>query len=209
MMIIYHRGRHGTINSLTYKENSLEAFALAVQEGAEMVEFDVWNDLRVAHDPGANTNAPTLTQVLDLINARCAVNIEVKGPEAADVVAEEVERRLASGKWESEQFVLSSFHHQTASDLKGRLWMCRVGAIFDCVPLPGCVGFLAGKVDQVHIEKANMEMDRQFYGLLRTELEGYNMPIWVWTVNTQEEYGRAVQYGAKAIFTDRPDLFRP
>src|SRR3989344_8512200 len=100
MMIIYHRVRHGTINGLTYKENTLEAFALAIQEGAEMVEFDVWSDLRVAHDPGgANTNAATLTQVLDFIDAQCTVNIEVKSPEAVDAVAEEVERRLAVGKW--------------------------------------------------------------------------------------------------------------
>lgn len=208
-LIIYHRGRHGVVGGRIVKENTLEAFELAVQEGAKMVEFDVWDGLRVAHDPGSNAGSPTLLQVLDLINARCAVNIEVKSPGMANAVALEVEHRLASGRWNPEQFVLSSFHHQAASDLKCRLSMCRVGAIFDCVPLPWYIELLAGEVDQVHIEKANPEMDRQGFEQMRIELERYNMPIWVWTVNTQEEYARAVQYGAEAIFTDHPDLFRP
>lgn len=209
-MVVYHRGRHGDIGGRMVRENSLEAFALSVREDAEMVECDVWNDLRITHDPAAITDAPpTLTEVLECINGRCAVNIEVKSPRVAGAVTTIVDRFLRSSRWSPEQFVLSSFHHGAAIALKAALPEICVGAINDGVLEPVYIEWLWKKgIDQVHIEWMNTLMDREAGYTMREACRFFRMPIWAWVVNGHAAFDTATRYGAEAIFTDHPDLFR-
>ncbi len=57
--IIYHRGRHG--KGIRIKENAIEAFERAVNDGASMIKCGVWDDFRVIHGP-AMSSFCTLTR---------------------------------------------------------------------------------------------------------------------------------------------------
>lgn len=82
--LIGHRGA-----SAHAPENSVEAFRLAAELGADWVELDVHDDdgrLVVSHDLPAPPGAPTLAQTLEACGAM-GVNVEIKDAPADAVVA--------------------------------------------------------------------------------------------------------------------------
>ncbi|HEY9585167.1 MAG TPA: glycerophosphodiester phosphodiesterase [Candidatus Paceibacterota bacterium] len=206
-LIIYHRGRHG--KDIRVKENTLRAFSRAIKEGAAMVEFDVWSGLRITHDPNPSTPVPTLTEALDLIRGRCAVNIEIKSPEVANKAMGIIAEALSLGPWAPEQIVVSSFHHKTALRVKHVFPELRVGVVNDGVLELSYIDWIAKQgVDNLHLEWVNVYMDIEDGCRMRKALRANNMQIWVWTVNTKEIFDVVTAYGADAVFTDKPQLFR-
>lgn len=206
-LIIYHRGRHGS--DIRVKENSQRAFARAIKEGAGMIEFDVLADLRVAHDPDPKAAVPTLRDVMDLVSGRCAVNIEIKNPQAMKGVVEVIEEALKLERWTPEQIVVSSFHHNTAIAMKRQFPELCVGVINDGVPDPSYIVWLARQgISNLHVEWLNVFMDIDGGCVMRNTAWVNNMQIWVWTVNTKEVFDTVAEYGAEAVFTDKPQLFR-
>ena len=79
--IVAHRGA-----SAEAPENTLQAFARAMEVGADTIEFDVWRDsrgaLRISHDPIRNSAAelPTLEETLRLTQRRIQLDVELKEP---------------------------------------------------------------------------------------------------------------------------------
>lgn len=208
-LIIYHRGRHGQISEKIYlEENSLSAFEQAIREGAEMIEFDVWTGLHVAHDPG-KVGVPTLTEVLELINGRCRINVEIKSPAAAPEALIKIKEVLTSGLWEPEQIVLSAFHHETAIYCKQELPQLRVGVINDGVLLTPYIEMLRAKgIDNLHVDWANIYMDKEAGCRMLGVVRKLKMQVWTWTVNSVDVFNAVSAYGVDAVFTDRPDLIR-
>ncbi len=144
--LIYHRGRHGYVEQdghfVLIAENSLLAFRAAIDDGATMIEFDARKNPRgttydpiIAHDNVAHEKVPTIVGALDVIQARCAVNIEIKDPEIWRGLMSLVTWYITYDGWRFEQFVISTFHHKTAVDIKKRFPQFRVGVIMDAIPL--------------------------------------------------------------------------
>lgn len=79
--IVAHRGA-----SAEAPENTLEAFARAIELGADMVEFDVRRDasgtLKISHDAirGPADQLPTLEDTLRLTQGRIQLDVELKEP---------------------------------------------------------------------------------------------------------------------------------
>lgn len=78
-LVVAHRGA-----SSVAPENTLEAFAKAIELGADMVELDVRRgadaSLAVSHDPLPAPDVPTLEQVVELCAGRIALDVELKEP---------------------------------------------------------------------------------------------------------------------------------
>ena len=188
------------------EENTVPAFERAIQEGAQMVEFDVWERMQVVHDPGQNVSL-TVPELLTTIAGRCAVNIEIKSPEVAPELTKYIKGLLQAGVWSPAQIVLSAFHHQTALYCKRVLPELRVGVVNDGVLLSDYIEMLRShRIDTLHIEWANIYMDAEAGYGMRSCCEQQGMQIWVWTVNTPDVSRFVTEYGVAAIFTDRPDL---
>ena len=89
--IVAHRGA-----SREAPENTLAAFAKAIEIGADMIEFDVRRApdgrLVISHDPvrGAASKLPTLEDTLRLTRGQIKLDVELKEPgcegEAADLL---------------------------------------------------------------------------------------------------------------------------
>lgn len=206
-LIIYHRGRHGA--DIGIKENTLDAFDRAIKEGARMIEFDVWGDLRVAHGPGPHFDAPTLNEVLDVIRGRAAINIELKSPRALPKLAAALSWATTFGHFGVNDIVLSSFHHETAFEAKRLYPRLRVGVINDGVLPSWFIGRLAVRgINNLHIDWMNMYMDLEGGYAMREAAMRFHMGIWVYTVNTRKVFHDVSCYGASAVFTDRPDLLK-
>ena len=78
-LVVAHRGA-----SSVAPENTLEAFAKAIELGADMIEFDVRRGadgrLVISHDPLPPPDVPTLAQVVELCAGRIAFDVELKEP---------------------------------------------------------------------------------------------------------------------------------
>lgn len=208
-LIIYHRGRHGKVGGKEIHENTIEAFETAVAEGARMVEFDIWTGLRIAHDPGKNTNAPTLQEALNAIGGRSGVNLEIKSPKALKKAILTTKSALDTGLWSPEQIVISSFHHASALLAKTLIPSLRVGVINDGVLEPTYLKWLHSQgITNLHVEWMNVYMDMENHCRFRDTARDLGFEIWVWTVNDKDIFNVVKKYGADAVFTDRPDLFR-
>ena len=136
MIKIGHRGAKGFI-----AENTLESFQKALDLGVDAVELDVHlcasGELVVFHDFTVDrmTNGsgevhkmtlselkalkvsnqyeiPTLTEVFDLIDRKCWINVELKGHETAQAAVEIIEKYTSEKGWQYEDFIVSSFQKE-------------------------------------------------------------------------------------------------
>lgn len=82
IQIVAHRGA-----SAEAPENTLAAFARAIEVGADMIEFDVrrasHGKLVISHDPVRNPgpDVPTLEETLKLTQGRIQLDVELKEPD--------------------------------------------------------------------------------------------------------------------------------
>ena len=131
VLCIGHRGAKGYM-----PENTLPSFQYAMDLGCDWLELDVYSvedELLVIHDKrvdrttdghglieelkldylrsldaGNGAKIPTLTEVLDLVNGKCGINVELKGRNTALPVSE----LLSNYAWSAEKVLLSSFDHE-------------------------------------------------------------------------------------------------
>ena len=198
LICIGHRGAAGYL-----PENTLPSFERAVQLGCDWVELDVHrvgNELLVIHDEqverttngkgvisaldlayirsldaGGGARVPTLSEVIDMIDHRCGINIELKGDNTADAVSQQLNDYCARG-WDRAEFLISSFQHQELAKVAGGY---RRGALFVSME----------SVHQAIVDEAHAR--------------GYQ--LLVYTVNDPEDLRRLAGYGVDGFFSDFPD----
>ena len=214
--IYAHRGA-----SAEFPENTLPAFARALQLGADGIELDVHlsrdgvpvvihdetvdrttngtgavADLAAAElrslNAGSGAGVPTLTEVLDLVGGRLHVDIEVKAAAAADAVLAETVRRT------NLRFAISSFIHDVLRhvrtlDPQVELWPLTLGVSDDVLATANALG---------------SPCVAAYDPLLNAEIVDYarsrGVHCWVWTVNDPERAVDLIRLGAVGICTDNP-----
>lgn len=128
MLKIGHRGAKGHA-----PENTIASFQKAFDLGCHAIEFDVQlcqsGEVVVIHDYTINRtttatgfvknipfvelqqyNIPTLEQVLDFVDNRFMVNIELKSNDCVEKVIKIVHFYISTKKWTSDNFLISSFN---------------------------------------------------------------------------------------------------
>jgi glycerophosphoryl diester phosphodiesterase len=224
MIRIYaHRGA-----SAELPENTLPAFARALELGADGIELDVHlsrdgvpvvihdstvdrttdgtvavANLTVAElqalDAGDGAPIPTLGDVLDLVGDRMHVDIEVKAPEAADAVLTETSRRP------SLRYALSSFNFDVLRHARS------VDPAVDLWPLTE-FELVLGTFDEVlAIAKALGSSrvavaDAVVNAETLARIDETGASAWVWTVNDPDRAGELADLGVVGICTDNPAL---
>lgn len=220
---IGHRGAKGYIT-----ENTLESFQYALDLGVDGIELDVHRcasgELVVFHDftldrltdkKGAIANyslselnsilidgkhkIPTLTEVLQLVNRKCFVNIELKGHQTAEPVFALLSKLIREENWQSNNFLISSFQQEELEKF----------ATFQSeIPL--------AVLTQASVEQAiewakmfNAQAIHPHFSLLTKEnccqAKELGLKINTWTVNTTEEINTVKRFTIDGIISDFPD----
>jgi glycerophosphoryl diester phosphodiesterase len=223
-LILGHRG-----SPRRARENTVEAFALAREDGADGVELDVHRtadgELMVHHDadaPGLGVIAghpfavvrercpwmPTLTEVLDECRG-LLVNIEIKNSPADadfdphDAVAQGVVTLLHSRRGVDE-VIVSSFHLPAIE---------RVHALDPAIPTGCLVGLQVAPLEALGIAlTGGHRAIHPFFGMLADtaaatvmeEAHTIGLSVNAWTVNDPAEIVRLAGAGVDAIITDVP-----
>lgn len=223
MILFAHRGASG------YEvENTLSSIKRAINMGAKAFEIDVQLTLDekvvVYHDyslgrifPGkekimdlnysdlykiSEGEIPSLEEVMSLIPAGSLLNIEIKADISEKREIEDYVFKIMN-KFPEINILISSFEH----DMLKRVFMknkdVKIGVLFDDFPIDL----------KEYIKKLNIEIYSINPGIRKINLEngkeikklGYKM--YIYTVNTSEDYERALKLGADGIFTDYIDKF--
>ncbi len=225
-LVLAHRGARRRA-----PENTLEAFAVARDLGADGVELDVRRTadgvLVLHHDPGPTdgpvlatvTHAevaarfpaiPTLDAALD-VAAGLLVNVEIKNLpwepdfDAAESVADAVVARVR-GRGADDRVLVSSFHLPTIDRVHERAPELPTAYLF-------MVGTDLAAVVDVAAEHGHGALHPDVRAL--TDAAGADfvarahdrgLAVNVWTVNDPAEIARMADLGVDAIVTDVPDV---
>ncbi|RZS99750.1 glycerophosphodiester phosphodiesterase [Aquimarina brevivitae] len=224
MKIFGHRGAAGLV-----AENTLASFAKAVALGVAGVELDVHRcksgEIVVIHDftVDRTTNGvgavheltltelkalavedqfdiPTLAEVLDLIDARCQVNIELKGSHTALPVLELIKQYCSSSLWNLDQFIVSSFDHTQLLQLYQLDKTLKIGVLTE------------GPIEEVLTLAQEIEAFSIHPNVLHctpsavARVQDFGFKLYVWTVNKKSAIEKLIDLKVDAIITDFPNF---
>jgi glycerophosphoryl diester phosphodiesterase len=190
-LVIAHRGA-----CWNAPENTLEAFELAIEEGADYVEFDVRDrngELVVCHDPDPPAGVATLEEALGLLCGRVGLAVELKEPN----LAERTLQALGKHDVDDGELIFLSFLADTLDAVLRLQPGVRTGLHLGPRPDPSRgmrfwgVGFG---------EPAQPEPIRRAQSLELATL--------VFTVNDPARMRELAELGVTGIFSDRPGLLR-
>jgi len=223
LLKIGHRGAAG------YEpENTLSSFKKAIELNVDMIELDVYlcktGELVVIHDErlerttngqgyvahkglkelraldaGKGEKIPLLREVFDLINAKVALNIELKGPDTARPVAGLIEEFVERHGWSYDDFLVSSFDHYKLLEVKKLCPQVRTGANITGTTI-GYSEF-AEKVGAYSVHPSFEFLNREFVD----DAHGRGMQLYCWTVDNPEDIKKAVDLNVDGIFSNFPD----
>jgi glycerophosphoryl diester phosphodiesterase len=190
-LVIAHRGA-----CWNAPENTLEALELAIEEGADYVEFDVRDrdsELVICHDPDPPAGVATLEEALGLLCGRVGLAVELKERN----LAERTLHALRKHDVDDGELIFLSFLADELDTVSRLQPDVRTG--FHLGPEPDSsrgtrfwgVGFA---------EPAQPDPIRQAQSL--------GLATLVFTVNEPARMRELAELGATGIFSDRPGLLR-
>lgn len=218
-----HRGAKGYIS-----ENTLPSIQKALDLNVEGIEIDVHlcasGELVVFHDftldrmtngtgeIGKQTlsqlqsllvdgkyKIPTLTEVLDLINAKCLLNIELKGEKTALPTVKLLHQYFEKGTWAYNDILISSFQRKELEavynfDKKMPLGVLTKASVNASIRFAKTINAVAIHPNFALLSKNNVK-----------EAQDEGFIVNAWTVNDFESIERIKSYGVDAIISDFPD----
>jgi glycerophosphoryl diester phosphodiesterase len=216
---IGHRGAAGH-----EPENTLRSVRRAIELGAAGIEIDVQfvdGELIVFHDrhlerttnghgqlarqtfaglrtldAGRGETIPTLREVIETIDRRAFLNIELKGRSTAQPVAAVLREYFAAG-WSREDFIVSSFHHRELRAVNDGAM--RIGLLLARPTRLYHVS--ARRVRAWSVHPAVRYTTREFV----EDAHRRGWKVFPYTANTPEEIARIRATGADGVFTDFPE----
>jgi glycerophosphoryl diester phosphodiesterase len=217
-LVIAHRGASGH-----EVENSLAAFRLAAEQGADAVELDVHStadgalvvrhgmkvgDLRIAHSTLAQLRAlplpngepvPTLDEALAVIVPRMIACVELKlvSLEGEERLIEAIERTRAP-----DRVALHAFDHRVIRRMGERRPFLRRGVIQASYPVQPVRCLEDADASVLWQEKQYVDQ------ALVAAMHRAGLRVYVWTVDDPEEIRHLAVLGVDGICTDFPDVAR-
>ncbi len=220
---IGHRGAKGHI-----AENTIASIKEALRLGADGIELDVHlcasGELVVFHDftidrltngsgeisklslselkalkINGNYQIPTLVEVLELLDKKCFLNIELKGTDTAIETSKIINQYVKEKGWKSEDIIVSSFQQKLIKTVFEYNKKIPLGVLTE-VPIQEALQF-AKTVNAKAIHPDYTLLTRNNVSQIKEE--GYK--IYTWTVNDKAAIERMKDYGVDGIITDYPD----
>lgn len=231
MQIIGHRGACGYA-----PENTLSSIELALDLGVEMIEIDVQmcatGELVVIHDDSVDrtTNGtglvseltfdelrsltiddyeyiPTLEEVIDCIGGQAMLNIELKGPNVAQAVAQLVNFYIEELDYSPYDFVVSSFYHDQLDIFQLFCPEVATGVLFDDADIENFIDVafdhnadFIGCSKKLFVPELLMSQD------FIDEAHDCGLQIFVFTINDKATADMLADMSIDGIFSNYPDI---
>lgn len=226
ILVIGHRGARGHV-----AENTLASISKAMELGVDGVEIDIFRcatgELVVFHDKtiDALTNGtgyieqmsldsikqfrvlgkepiPTLTEVMNLIDGKIQLNIELKGSQTAVLTSELIEHYFKTSNWEAKNVFISSFDWNELDQFYSVNKKVAIAVLteddpIDAIPVAKRLDAFAINPDFKSLTHVNVE-----------KIHEAGFMVYPWTVNEPEDIERMITMGVDALITDFPERIR-
>ena len=221
LLCIAHRGAMGH-----EPENTLASVRKAFALGALCVEVDayyvdghlvVFHDDRLERttngkgylseqsfeylrtlDAGGGQQIPTLEEVCKIIDAQACLNIELKGQDTAEPVAELLIKLIKKG-WDKESFLVSSFHHRELLKIKQLIPEIKLGALIHGLPVDDAK--FAEDLGAFSVHPSLECIDQRFID----DAHARCLRVFVYGVDHREDIARMFKLGVDGVFTGYPE----
>lgn len=220
---IGHRGAAGH-----EPENTLRSFGRAIELGADMVELDAHicgtGEIVVIHDDTVNRTTdgsgpvkektlgelrsldagkgemiPTLEEVLELLEGRAGVNIELKALGTAGPVHETLSTAIERSGWSLDDVFVSSFHLGELVAMSDLSEEVRTGVLVAGDPRD--VLEFAESIKAYSINPYFRNTGEEFIKLAH----GRGFKVFTWTVNEPNDIESMRAMGVDGVISDYPD----
>ena len=229
MLIIGHRGARGHV-----AENTLESIQKALDLNVDGVEIDVYQcssgEIMVFHDKKLNRltkhngligettfeelnnilvdkkyQIPTLEQVLDLIDGKILLNIELKGENTAIPTAAILKGYLQSSQFDEKKLIVSSKNWKELTLFKNQNTNTPIGVLshYNIFLDKGLNDIIkkSRELNAIAIHPKFSILNKK--AVDRMHSSGFL--VYSWTINKPKDIKRAIQWGVDGIITDFPD----
>ncbi len=220
---IGHRGAMGHV-----AENTIASIKKALDFGVDGIEIDVHlcrsGELVVFHDftldrmtdgsgevnkyslselkklkVHSSYEIPTLEEVLDAIDKRCFINIELKGKDTAKQSVKVIQYYIAENSWNYDDFIVSSFQHHELETVYGlnkkiKLAVLTKASVMEAIEFAQTINAKIIHPNVALVTRENITIAQE---------NGYQVNVW--TVNDIETISRMKAYQVNGIISDFPD----
>ncbi|WP_426369823.1 glycerophosphodiester phosphodiesterase [Pseudocolwellia sp. HL-MZ7] len=220
---IGHRGAMGH-----EPENTILSFRKALALNVDAVELDVYvcktGELVVIHDDkvdrttngkgytedktfaelraldaGKGELVPTLEEVLDVIDKKAIINVELKGKDTAIATSQVIKDYIKTKGWAESDFMVSSFDHRELNKFKQYYPEISIGALIEGVPLTYCECAIQLQADSVNLSLDFINQD------FVNDAHDKGLKVYVWTVNEYDDIVKVKALGVDGIFSNFPE----
>ncbi|MDX2039698.1 MAG: glycerophosphodiester phosphodiesterase family protein [Acidobacteriota bacterium] len=226
-LVIAHRGA-----SAYQPENTLAAFALAIQQGAQMIELDLHcsldNHVVVIHDEtldhttnltgrvdqltlaeikkadaGKGQQVPTLEETLDLTIGKVRLYLEIKDARAAAETLRIVRTRRCQ-----DDVMLASFDIELMRRLGEEVRDIELGVILGNETLNPVVRWREAfpwiALRRINYQVLCMQVELCF-GYLARQTKASGKRLYVWTADEDAQFAKMIERSVDGIVTNKPD----
>lgn len=223
MLRIGHRGAMG------YEpENTLRSFKKALQLGVDMIELDAMvcgsGEVVVFHDRylkrttngrgsvskkslsdlkkldvGEGEQISTLEEVLDVVNRKAKINIDLKGKRVLAPTVRIIDDYVRTKGWRYDDFILSSFDRAALRKTARLKQKIPIGVLVSTSTVR--VLSFAKRINAYAIHVSRRLVSPKFVD----DAHRKGFKILVWTINDKSEIDYLKKIGVDGIFSDFPD----
>ena len=226
---IGHRGAKGYV-----AENTIASISKAIELGVDGVEIDVFRcstgELVVFHDKTLEklTNGyghieeltldsikkikvlgkekiPTLLEVMDFINSRIILNIELKGKNTAIAAAKLLNNYEFTSSMDTDNIFISSFDFDELKIFSQQKTNIKIALLTDSNEDPLNYISKAKEIDAFAINPNFKTLNSKNVN----EIKRNGLKIFTWTVNSYNEINKMKSLSVDGIISDYPDRVNP
>jgi glycerophosphoryl diester phosphodiesterase len=226
LLVIGHRGARGHV-----AENTLASIEKAMELRVDGVEIDVFRcatgELVVFHDKTlekltdgvgyieqmtldsikqfrvlGKEPIPTLNEVMDLIDGKIQLNIELKGTQTAILTSELLVLYFKESNWKSEDIFISSFDWNELDifyevNKEVAIAVLTEDDPLDAIPIGQRLSAFAINPNFKSLTQKNIK-----------KIQDAGFKVYPWTVNEPEDIKKMIKIGVDAVITDYPERIR-
>jgi glycerophosphoryl diester phosphodiesterase len=142
---------------------------------------------------------PTLEEILEVINKKCFLNVELKGSNTAQKTTEVIQEYIKTKGWNYQDFIVSSFqHHELENMFKINkqipLGVLTKANVNEAITFAKTINAVAIHPNYALLTSENVN---------RAQTKGYK--VYTWTVNDHDTIIRMKNYKVDGIISDAPD----
>jgi len=142
---------------------------------------------------------PLLSEVLDIIDAKCVLNVELKGIGVAIPTIELLNSYIKKSKWNYENIILSSFDHSQLFQVKKITSAYRLGVLTEKM-IPNILN-VAQSLEAFSVHPPITSLTNQ--AVAQAKENGYK--VYVWTVNKESDMAKLKDWQIDGMITDFPN----